>query len=65
LFCSKQIKQPNKWLPINIVVFATTSQILAKSDGSCQKKKYEGDIPTNITAIKYFEKAKKKTLPIW
>jgi hypothetical protein len=30
LFCSKQIKQdkPNE-LPINIVVFATTSQILA------------------------------------
>jgi phage antirepressor YoqD-like protein len=34
LFCSKQIKQdkPNE-LPINIVVFATTSQILYKSDG--------------------------------
>ncbi|MFB0910630.1 MAG: lactate utilization protein B/C [Flavobacterium sp.] len=63
LFCSKQIKQnkPNE-LPINIVVFATTSQILAiKSDGlSAIKKKYEGDIPTNITAIKYFEKAKEE-----
>jgi hypothetical protein len=65
LFCSKQIKQdkPNE-LPINIVVFATTSQILAiKATGYAIKKKYEGDIPTNITAIKYFEKAKKKTLP--
>jgi hypothetical protein len=63
LFCSKQIKQhkPNE-LPINIVVFATTSQILAiKSDGlSAIKKKYEKDIPTNITAIKYFEKAKEE-----
>jgi hypothetical protein len=63
LFCSKQIKQhkPNE-LPINIVVFATTSQILAiKSDGlSAIKKKYERDIPTNITAIKYFEKAKEE-----
>jgi hypothetical protein len=62
LFCSKQIKQdkPNE-LPINIVVFATTSQILHKSDGlSYKKKKYEGDIPTNITAIKYFEKAKEE-----
>jgi hypothetical protein len=39
----KQIKQdkPNE-LPINIVVFATTSQILHKSDGlSAIKKKYE------------------------
>jgi hypothetical protein len=63
LFCSKQIKQhkPNE-LPINIVVFATTSQILSvKSDGlSAIKKKYEKDIPTNITAIKYFEKAKEE-----
>jgi hypothetical protein len=63
LFCSKQIKQhkPNE-LPINIVVFATTSQILSvKSDGlSAIKKKYAKDIPTNITAIKYFEKAKEE-----
>jgi hypothetical protein len=63
LFCSKQIKQhkPNE-LPINIVVVATTSQIVAiKSDGlSTIKKKYESDIPTNITAIKYFEKAKEE-----
>ena len=63
LFCSKQIKQhkPNE-LPINIVVVATTSQIVAiKSDGlTTIKKKYESDIPTNITAIKYFEKAKEE-----
>ncbi|TDE02157.1 lactate utilization protein B/C [Flavobacterium hiemivividum] len=63
LFCSKQIKQhkPNE-LPINIVVIATTSQIVAiKSDGlTTIKKKYESDIPTNITAIKYFEKAKEE-----
>jgi hypothetical protein len=40
LFCSKQIKQdkPNE-LPINIVVFATTSQILAiKVTVKCHKK---------------------------
>ena len=63
LFCSKQIKQhkPNE-LPINIVIVATTSQIVAaKSDGlTTIKKKYESDIPTNITAIKYFEKAKEE-----
>ncbi|MEO8253441.1 MAG: lactate utilization protein B/C [Flavobacterium sp.] len=63
LFSSKQIKQhkPNE-LPTNIVIIATTSQILAiKSDGlSAIKKKYERDYPTNITAIKYFEKAKEE-----
>ncbi|MBU2062040.1 MAG: lactate utilization protein B/C, partial [Bacteroidetes bacterium] len=63
LFSSKQIKQhkPNE-LPTNIVVYATTSQMLAtKSDGlTAIKKKYERDFPTNITAIKYFEKAKEE-----
>ncbi|MBK0368896.1 lactate utilization protein B/C [Flavobacterium agrisoli] len=61
LFSSKQIKQhkPND-LPINIVIVATTSQILpAKSDSlTAIKRKYDKDIPTNITAMKYFEKAK-------
>lgn len=63
LFSSNQIKQlkPHD-LPINIVVVATTSQILAvKSDGLTSiRKKYERDYPTNITAIKYFEKAKEE-----
>jgi hypothetical protein len=26
----------------------------------CKKRSTEGDIPTNITAIKYFEKAKEE-----
>ncbi|MFV8363360.1 LUD domain-containing protein [Flavobacterium sp. ZT3P35] len=63
LFSSKQIKQnkPNE-LPTNIIIIAKTSQILgAKSDGlSAIKKKYERDYPTNITTIKYFEKAKEE-----
>lgn len=63
LFSSKQIKQnkPNE-LPANIVVIATTSQIRRiKSDGlSAIKRKYERDYPTNITTIKYFEKAKEE-----
>ena len=63
LFSSKQIKQnkPNE-LPVNIIVLAKTSQILGtKSDGlSAIKKKYERDYPTNITTIKYFEKAKEE-----
>lgn len=61
LFSSKQIKQykPHE-LPVNIVVFATTSQIVAsKSDGLRGiKNKYKTDYPTNITTFKYFEKAK-------
>ena len=60
LFSSKQIKQhkPNE-LPSNIVIVATTSQIIeTKSDGlSVIKKKYIKDYPTNITTIKYFKKA--------
>ena len=63
LFSSNQIKQnkPNE-LPVNIIILATTSQILAsKSDGLREiKKKYETNYPTNITTIKYFEKAKEE-----
>ena len=59
LFSSNQIRQlkPNE-LPDNIVIFATTSQILeSKSDGlRAIKNKYDRDYPTNITTIKYFEK---------
>lgn len=63
LFSSNQIKQnkPND-LPANIVILATTSQIIeSKSDGlRVIKKKYDKDYPTNITTIKYFEKAKEE-----
>jgi len=63
LFSSNQIKQnkPND-LPMNMVILATTSQILeSKSDGlRAIKKKYDKDYPTNITTIKYFEKAKEE-----
>lgn len=63
LFSSNQIKQnkPND-LPVNIVIYATTSQILGnKSDGLREiKKKYDRDYPTNITTIKYFEKVKEE-----
>ncbi len=63
LFSSNQIKQnkPNE-LPDNMVIYATTSQLMA-SKGDCLrniKKKYDKDYPTNITAIKYFEKAKEE-----
>lgn len=63
LFSSNQIKQnkPND-LPDNIIILATTSQILAnKSDGlQVIKKKYDREYPTNITTIKYFEKVKEE-----
>jgi hypothetical protein len=63
LFSSNQIKQnkPND-LHVNIVVLARTSQLLEnKSDGlRAIKKKYDKDYPSNITTIKYFEKAKEE-----
>ena len=63
LFSSNQIKhhKPNE-LPDNIVILATTSQILeSKSDGlRVIKKKYVKDYPTNITTIKYFEKVQEE-----
>ncbi|MES2812760.1 MAG: lactate utilization protein B/C [Bacteroidota bacterium] len=63
LFSSNQIKQnkPND-LPDNIVIVATTSQIIvSKSDGLREiKKRYTTDYPTNITTIKYFEKVKEE-----
>jgi hypothetical protein len=63
LFSSNQIKQkkPND-LPGNIVILAKTSQIIqGKSDGlSAIRKKYLTEYPTNITTIKYFEKAKEE-----
>jgi L-lactate utilization protein LutC len=61
LFSSNQIKQlkPNE-LPKNIIVFATTRQIVeTKSDGlRTIKNKYNSDYPTNITTIRYFEETK-------
>ncbi|HKO78466.1 MAG TPA: LUD domain-containing protein [Flavobacterium sp.] len=63
LFSSNQIKQkkPND-LPANIIILANTSQIVeGKSDGlSAIRKKYLTEYPTNITTIKYFEKAKEE-----
>jgi hypothetical protein len=63
LFSSNQIKQnkPND-LPVNMIILATTSQILAnKSDGlQVIKKKYDKEYPTNITTVKYFEKVKEE-----
>lgn len=63
LLTSNQIKhhKPHE-LPTNMVVFATTSQILENKGEGLRviKKKYDKDYPTNITTIKYFEKAKEE-----
>jgi hypothetical protein len=60
-FSSKQIKQnkPNE-LPTNIIIILKPVRFLVLSDGLSAKKKYERDYPTNITTIKYFEKAKEE-----
>lgn len=63
LFSSKQFKQQKaNELPCDMVVFATTSQIVGnKSDGLRNiKKRYDKEYPSNITTIKYFEKAKEE-----
>ena len=63
LFSSSQLKQfkPNE-LPTNMIVFATTSQmVISKGDGlRVIKNKHEKDYPTNITTIKYFEEEKEQ-----
>lgn len=61
LFSSKQLKHFKlSELPTNIIVFASASQISQnKSDGMRNiKSKYDKQLPTNITAINYFEKSK-------
>ncbi len=63
LFSSNQFKhfKPND-LPTNMIIFATTSQIvLSKSDGLRQiKSNHEKNYPSNITTIKYFEEVKEQ-----
>ena len=61
LLCSNQIKEfKPQDLPTNIIVFAKTSQIVAdKTVGMGElQKRYKNGYPSNITTIKYFEKAK-------
>ena len=63
LFSSNQFKhfKPNE-LPTNMIVFATTSQlVISKGDGlRVIKNKHVKDYPTNITTIKYFEEVKEQ-----
>lgn len=63
LFSSMQIKnnKPNE-LPRNIIILATTSQILQSiGDGLRSiKKRYDKDYPSNITTIKYFNETQEE-----
>jgi hypothetical protein len=63
MFSSNQIKQnkPNE-LPDNIILVATTSQIISnKSDGLREiKKRYTTNYPTNITTVNYFDSVKEE-----
>jgi hypothetical protein len=45
-----------------MIIFATTSQILGSLNDGLREitKRYTKDYPTNITTIKYFEKAKEE-----
>jgi hypothetical protein len=58
LVCSNQLheKKVNE-LPSNVVVFATTSQLIESIGEGLKtiKKKYGPNIPTNITTLKHFK----------
>ncbi|GMN05697.1 hypothetical protein MTsPCn5_10860 [Croceitalea sp. MTPC5] len=58
LVCSHQIKERKlNDLPSNLIVFATTSQLVESISEALKiiKKKYPREIPDNITTLKHFE----------
>ena len=58
LVCSNQIKERKlNELPSNLIVFATTSQLVDSISEALKviKKKYDKKIPDNITTLKHFE----------
>ncbi|WP_298794687.1 LUD domain-containing protein [uncultured Allomuricauda sp.] len=58
LVCSNQIKEKKlDELPANLIVFATTSQLVDSiSEGlKVIKEKYQKNIPNNITTLKHFQ----------
>ncbi|MEM1340096.1 MAG: LUD domain-containing protein [Bacteroidota bacterium] len=57
LVCSNQIKEKKlNELPGNLIVFATTSQLVESISEALKviKKKYQKNIPDNITTLKHF-----------
>ncbi len=58
LVCSNQIKERKlNELPDNLIVFATTSQLVDSISEALKviKKKYDKTLPDNITTLKHFE----------
>ncbi len=58
LVCSNQLKEKKLHeLPDNLIVFATTSQLVDSIGEGLKniKKKYKNSIPANITTIKHFQ----------
>lgn len=58
LVCSNQIKERKlNELPSNLIVFATTSQLVDSISEALKviKKKYDKNIPDNITTLKHFQ----------
>ncbi|MDC6366035.1 MULTISPECIES: LUD domain-containing protein [Flavobacteriaceae] len=58
LVCSNQIKEKKlDELPSNLIVFATTSQLVDSISEALKiiKEKYRKDIPNNITTLKHFQ----------
>ena len=58
LVCSNQIKERKlNELPSNLIVYATTSQLVDSISEALKviKKKYDKKIPDNITTLKHFE----------
>ncbi|MEM9868736.1 MAG: LUD domain-containing protein, partial [Bacteroidota bacterium] len=58
LVCSNQIKEKKlSELPSNLIVYATTSQLVDSISEGLQiiKERYKKNIPNNITTLKHFE----------
>lgn len=58
LVCSNQLKEQKLYeLPPNVIVFATTSQLVESIGEGLKKikKKYGHSIPANITTLKHFQ----------
>ncbi len=64
LVCSNQLHEKKvSELPSNVVVFATTSQLVESIGEGLKaiKKKYGPKIPTNITTLKHFKATKENS----
>ena len=58
LVCSNQIKEKKlDELPSNLIVFATTSQLVDSISEALKviKERYQKNIPNNITTLKHFQ----------